>query len=64
MDILKCSVKTIRVYLRLAHQNDEPDTYRGSAWTCSVDDQEIIIYLNGNEFKTYDLNDVDSIYEG
>lgn len=64
MNSLKSSVKTIRVYLKLAHQNDEPDYYMGSAWTCSVDEEDIIIYLNGNEFKTYDLNDVDSIYEG
>lgn len=64
MSVLKCRVKSIRVHLKLAHVNDEPDTYRGSAWTCSVDDEDVIIYLNGNEFKHYDFQDVDGVYEG
>jgi hypothetical protein len=60
---MKSSVKTISVFVNTVDNQEEPISYRGSAWTVSVEDNGVYIYKNGKAFGFYPTSDVINVVE-
>lgn len=63
MSNLKFSGRTINIRLNRPHGENDPSMYYGSAWTCALIGNKVVIYLHGQEFKRYHKSEVEYVNE-